>query len=457
LSEEKKETKVTRRSYLKYAGAAVAVGAVAAAGYGAYQYSQPAPTTPKPTAPTLPPTATTPSPSPTPSPGGKKLKVKVGGTKPQSGLMTLWGRDEGNGLDLWKKWINAKGGIRGGDGNTYEVELVIYNDESKTENVSRFYEKLITEDKVDFLMGPVWAPLGMATIAATEKYKKLNFFGTATWDPDLYKDWKYVVHTVTNGTEYIQNIADMIQSEMVSKDPEAKKVAVIHGDALFEKVCGVWGNKNLRERGFDVVFYEQYATPPTDLTPVLSRVKAAKPTILLAGEGGPAGAQLVTRQSRELNISLKALWPGTPAVFQAYYDAMGKNGEDMLCNTQWEPGVIYKENYGPSHDWFVQNYDKEYKVPISYATGDGFFQGLALQASMEKSKDPLSSDAVREAANTVEFLSFFGKFKIDSRGFQTGHKLAIMQWQDGKKLPIWPPEVATAKVRYPMKTWAERA
>ena len=93
------EKKVTRRGYLKYAGAAVAVGAVAAAGYGAYQYSQPAPTTPKPSPTTPSPT----TPSPTPSPGGKKLKVKVGGTKPLSGLMTLWGRDEGNGLELWKR------------------------------------------------------------------------------------------------------------------------------------------------------------------------------------------------------------------------------------------------------------------------------------------------------------------------------------------------------------------
>jgi branched-chain amino acid transport system substrate-binding protein len=371
--------------------------------------------------------------------------------------MTKWGQDEYNGLALWAKWVNAQGGIRGGDGNVYEVELVIYSDESKPENVSRLYEKLITEDKVDFLVGPVWAPLGMATVAAVEKYKKLELFGTATYDPELYKDWKYVVHVCTNGTEYLKNITDMILQDCVPKDPEAKNVAIIHGDALFEKVCGVWGYKHVKEKGFNVVFYEQYPTPPTDLTPVLTRVKAAKPAILLAAEGGLAGAQLITRQCREIGLDLKLLWPGTAAVFQEYYDAMGKYGEDIICNTQWEPGVRYPVTYGPDHDWYVSNFRKEFNVEPAYASSMGFTQGLALQAGMEKSKEPLNSDAVRKALNTVEFTGFYGKFKIDpNTGFQIGHGLAMMQWQDGKKVPIWPPEVATAKLRYPMKKWAER-
>ena len=446
MSEEKK---VSRRGWIKYAGAGVVVVAAAAgAGYYATQ-PKPTPTTPTPT---------TPTPTPTPSPGGKKLKVRVGGTKPLTGLMTVWGRDEYNGLKLWaEKWVNAQGGIKGGDGNTYEVELIIYSDESKPENVSRLYEKLITEDKVDFLMGPVWAPLSMATVAAVEKYKKLEIWGTAAFDPDLYKDWKYSVHVITNGPDYMANELDLILAECVPKDPEAKNVAIIHGDALFEKVFGSYGYKYAKEHGFNVVYYEQYTTPPTDLTPILTRVKAAKPAILLAGEGGLAGSQLLTRQCVEIGLDLKLLCPGTPAIFKEYYDALGKYAEETIVISQWEPGVRYKATYGPDHDWFVSNYEKEFKLPPTYASGIGFAQGLVLQAAMEKSKDPLNSDAVREAVNTVEFTGFHGKFKIDPKtGWQIGHKMAVLQWQNGVKVPLWPPEVAIGKLRYPMKKWTER-
>ena len=149
------EEKLSRRKYLKYAGAAVAVGAVAAAGYGISQYyPQPTPTTTTPTA-------------------GKK-KVKIGGTKPFVGKDALAGISEGNANKLWAKMVNEAGGIKAGDGNTYEVELTLYNDEQKPENVPRLYEKLITEDEVDFLFGPVWGPLGMATVPIVEKYKKFE-------------------------------------------------------------------------------------------------------------------------------------------------------------------------------------------------------------------------------------------------------------------------------------------
>ena len=114
----------------------------------------------------------------TPSPGGQKLKVKVGGTKPLTGSAALIGIDENRGLEIWaKRWVNDQGGIKAGDGNTYEVELIIYNDESKPENVSRFYEKLINEDKVDFLMGPVWAPLGQARLLQWRNTRNWRFMG----------------------------------------------------------------------------------------------------------------------------------------------------------------------------------------------------------------------------------------------------------------------------------------
>jgi branched-chain amino acid transport system substrate-binding protein len=167
----------SRRKFLKYAGAAIIAGAAASAGYyGMTQYPTPTQT---------PPTVTT----STSTSGGKKLKVRIGGTKPLTGTVALNGIDEHRGLEIWaKRWVNDQGGIKAGDGNTYEIDLIIYNDESKPENVSRLYEKLINEDKVDFLMGPVWAALGQATVATVEKYRKLEIYGNATFDPAQWKD-----------------------------------------------------------------------------------------------------------------------------------------------------------------------------------------------------------------------------------------------------------------------------
>ena len=134
----------------------------------------------------------------------------------------------------------------------------MYNDESKPENVSKFFEKLINEDKVDFLMGPVWAPLGQATVSAVEKYKKLEFYGTATFDPAQWKDWKYVVMVCTNGSEYLQILSEMIINKILPKDPDAKNIAIVHTDDAFGNIAGTWGYEWAKKQPqLNVVFYDK--------------------------------------------------------------------------------------------------------------------------------------------------------------------------------------------------------
>ena len=439
------EGKISRRKYLKYAGAAVAAGAIAAAGYGISQYKPPAPTSPSPT-------VTSPT-------SGVKKKIKIGTTKPLTGQEAVLGRNEANGTQLWVKWINEKGGIKAGDGNTYEVELTLYNDEDKPENVGRLFEKLITEDKVDYLFGPIYGPLGMATVPVVTKYKKLEFYGTATYDPTIWRDeyGDYVVHVCTNGDRYLRSMIDMIMDYIVPElDPEAKNIAIIHGDDIFRNVAGTGGYEYAQQRGCNVVLYEKYHTGATDLSPILSKLKEAKASILLTGAAYP-DAVLITKQLRELDINLKLFFPGTGTVTWEWYKSFEKYGDYVLAITQWEPGVIYEINYGPSHDEYVQRYTKEFGQEPEYASAIGFNQGLALQMAMEKSKDPLNPEALRNTVrNEVEFVSFYGHFKTAPNGLQIGHEVAVMQWQDGKKKCVWPPKVANAKLLYPAPKWSER-
>ena len=435
------EGKISRRKYLKYAGAAVAAGAVAAAGYGISQYYRPSGTT---------------APSQTTPASGGKLKVRVGGSKPLTGSAALNGIDENRGLEIWaKRWVNDQGGIKAGDGNTYEVELIMYNDESKPENVSRFYEKLINEDKVDFLMGPVWAPLGQATVSAVEKYKKLEFYGTATFDPAQWKDWKYVVMICTNGSEYLRILSEMIMDKILPKDPDAKNIAVIHTDDAFGNIAGTWGYDWIKKQPqLNVVYYDKVSFDSQDFTPVLTKVKNANPSILLFEAA--TKAPLVAKGVRELGIDLKLLYPGTYGVYQQFYDGLGpKYGENVVSITQWVPGQNYPSDYGPNEDWFVSQYKKDYNANPGYPAGIGFTQGLVLQAAMEKCAKPLDSDAVREAVKSVKFTGFYGDFEIDPvKGWQIGHKMSTLQWQDGQPVCVYPEKVARAPLRYPMAKWS---
>ena len=449
MTEEKKsdETKITRRNYLKYAGGVVAAGALAAAGYGAYRYYGQPPATASPTTPTS---------TSTPSPGGQKLKVKVGGTKPLTGSAAIFGIDEHRGLEIWaNKWVNEKGGIKAGDGNTYEVELTIYNDESKPENVSRLYEKLINEDKVDFLMGPVWGPLGQATVASVEKYHKLEIWGQSTFDPLQWKDWKYCMMVQTNGSEYLNILCDLIVNKIIPKDPTAKDIAIVYTDDAFANVAGTWGLAYAKKQPeLNIVYTEKVSFESTDFTPVLTRVKAANPSILLFEAASKA--PLAAKGVREIGLDVKLLYCGTGAVYQSFYDGLGSQyGESQVSITQWVIGEYYPVTYGPTEDWFVSTYKNLYNATPAYTGGTGFTQGLILQAAMEKCSKPLDSDAMRQVVGGVKFTDFWGDLAWDPvTGWQTGHQMSVLQWQDKKPICIYPEKVAKAPVRYPMAKWS---
>jgi len=438
------EAKISRRKYLKYAGAAVAAGAVATASYGLSQYYRPpASTTPPPTTP----------PSTT---GGKRLKVRIGGSKPFTGPDAIVGQSEGNGNKLWAKHANEAGGIKAGDGNTYEVELILYNDEEKPENVGRIYEKLINDDKVDFLFGPAYGPLGMATVPIVERYKKFEVYGTSTFNPKDFRDWKYIVHIITNGTQYVASVLDMIWERILPIDPEAKNIAITHGDDAFRGTAGSYGYEYAKQKGFNVVFYESYSSQVTDLTPLLTKVKAANPTIYI-NVGVFTDTMLIVKQMRDIDFMPRLCMAGGAAILNKFYESLGKYADGFISYSQWEKGVIYTPDYGPTHDQFIEAYEREYKDAPDYQSATGYLQGLILQRCMELSKDPLNSDDVRRIAGEMELTTFFGKYKVDPvTGWQTGHTMCAIQWQNDQKAIIWPLGERTKPVTYPVKKWSER-
>ena len=68
----------------------------------------------------------------------------------------------------------------------------------------------------------------------------------------------------------------------------------------------------------------------------------------------------------------------------------------------------------------------------------------------------LDAEKIRAEILNMDVKSVYGEFKVDQDGFQTGHKMALFQWQDGKKVMVWPDELATGKVRFPTPAWNQR-
>jgi branched-chain amino acid transport system substrate-binding protein len=68
----------------------------------------------------------------------------------------------------------------------------------------------------------------------------------------------------------------------------------------------------------------------------------------------------------------------------------------------------------------------------------------------------LDREKIRDTILKVDLNTVFGPFKVDPDGLQIAHKMLMLQWQDGKKVIVWPDELAPGKPRFPTPPWSQR-
>ena len=82
--------------------------------------------------------------------------LKLGASVGITGRLAKEGGYVKDGYTLWMEEVNKKGGIKVGN-DRYKVEIVFYDDKSDPQTGAKLTEKLITEDKVKFILGPLEA------------------------------------------------------------------------------------------------------------------------------------------------------------------------------------------------------------------------------------------------------------------------------------------------------------
>ena len=77
-------------------------------------------------------------------------------------------------------------------------------------------------------------------------------------------------------------------------------------------------------------------------------------------------------------------------------------------------------------------------------------------AEAVKRAGSLDGEKLREAILKIDMNTVYGGFKVDADGFQVSHKMVMFQWQEGKKVIVWPDELAPGKQRFPTPPWSQR-
>ncbi len=92
---------------------------------------------------------------------------------------------------------------------------------------------------------------------------------------------------------------------------------------------------------------------------------------------------------------------------------------------------------------------------LSYHSAGGY-AGCQVLVEAVKRAGSLDGEKVRDAILKTDTKTVYGGFKVDQDGFQISHKMVMFQWQEGKKVIVWPDELAAGKARFPTPPWSQR-
>ena len=378
--------------------------------------------------------------------------IKIGAAVSLTGKLAYEGKLVKQGYEVWENWVNRHGGITAG-GKNYKVKMIYYDDEGAPARGARLTEKLITQDKVNFLFGPYSSAITFATSAIGEKYRKLTIAPGANATKVYERGYKYVFSVLPPAPELMVPIAYLAET----LDPKPKKVAIIVANDLFPLSAAEGFRDKCEELGFDVVLFEKYPAGSTDISALLTKVKDANPDILANG-GYTADALMVMRQCKELNVNPRMYAFATGVMITNFVKELGSDADYVVESEWWLPGMKIEDKvFGTNADYIkaCKDYFSPDYWPI-YQVSSASSAGILLQLAIGKANS-LQTDKVRDALASLDVeLSTWPSIAFNEKGQNIRKSHPVIQVQDGKYVIVYPESSQEKAIIYPIPEWKKR-
>lgn len=370
----------------------------------------------------------------------EKEVIKIGAAISLTGKYGRTGEWYKMGYELWVDEVNKKGGLLG-----KKVELILYDDQSDPTTSQNLYEKLITVDKVDLLLGPYSSAIVFSASSVAEKYHKVMIEGGGNALKIFSRGYKYIFLTLPGLAENIsKGLFDFIAS--LPEDQRPKTIAIINAQDLFPEAIASGAKNYAKKLGMQVVLEEEYPKDAQDLTPLLTKVKNANPDVLVGGTYFP-DAVLIVKTLKQLNWRPKIIFLTVGPAMPEFWETLGEDAQGIMGESWWEPTAPY-----PGVDEFVQAFKAKYGKDPDYHAACAYAAGQVIEQAVE-AVGSLDQDQIAEYIRTHTINTIVGPLTYTEAGYPTLGPLLI-QWQDGTRVIIMPKQAATGEAIYPLpSTW----
>jgi len=371
--------------------------------------------------------------------------IRIGAPLPITGPLSPEAQKQQRGYDLWAETTNKAGGVNVG-GRKMKVEIVYVDYQSNTPRAVQSAEKLITQDKVNFLFAPFGSGAAKAASSVSEKYQVPTIAATASSAQVYDQGYKFLFGTFTPNDTLTEPLADIVRKQAAG----VQRVAILARNDLFPLAIAQEMEKSAKKRGMKKVYFERYAIGTLDHASALSQIKSQAPHWIFA-TGYTNDLVTMRKQMADQKIEAPLVTMIAAPAYQEWIDATGKLSENVTSAAWWHPAARYKgkDIFGTTEN-FLKTFRARYKSDPDYAEASAAAAGAIFQMAIEKA-GTLDRQKVRDALAAMNEMTFWGPVKFGPTGQISSLEPPVFQIQKGKPTVIHPAPIRQSDLQLGVK------
>jgi branched-chain amino acid transport system substrate-binding protein len=365
--------------------------------------------------------------------------IRIGGTLALTGPLAPTALLHKIAGEIYIEELNKANGLLG-----RPVEWVLLDDQSKPDVTRSLYEKLITVDKVDLIIGPYATSGILAAMGVAQRYNKIyvhHSFGM----PHLAK---YDMHfpTAAFGPEPQKTIPTTVFESLTATSKPPRSVAIVTSKFPSAQYQSSGAKEVAEKRGLKVALYLEYEFGTRDWGSLAARIKDANADVVWIGALGLDGNQLLE--------AMKKLDYTPPRHFHLFPApgplAVAPDGKNALSVTVFEEHPPFMNN--PSAAKLVPIFrERATKANVPYPHVETQVAGSwaawqVLEAAVTATKS-LDDKAMAQWLRKNRVDTIIGKLRFDGPNNYGDDLFKVKQVQDGKWVVVWPRDFAAPGTR----------
>ncbi|NIQ40290.1 MAG: ABC transporter substrate-binding protein [Proteobacteria bacterium] len=361
--------------------------------------------------------------------------------------------------------INAAGGIKlGGQMRPIELEIVDTRDQEPgvpTSEVLLAMEKLVLDKKAKILAGgPIMSEVCLAALDFYPKYKVLGLVSAGCWTPGWHKKsagnletYKYAFKPSGNVVYWIKSIVPMLKN--IKETHGFDKMYITVAEAAHARASADFVEKGAVADGWKIVGKEVHPLATTDFSMMLRDVRKSGAQVLFIWDHTPESLTLV-KQWYDYKV------PAAPIGFVGPTDdpAMWEQTKGKVAYlVEWggEGGTLPDQEITTLTKPFFNAYKKRWGVePRGTANVPSYTVLYLIKDAIERA-GTMEVDALITAIEQTDMITVGGRLRFDKSNHQAVYGDnpeetlvgQALQWQDGKRVTVWPPKIATGAYQLP--------